>query len=373
MTTAAYDPWQFAARKSFPVEAHYTAGEIKSTGISFDDYSRMQTHRHSSKPAAWVPPFAMNDSQLQKVLLIRAWRYINGPRRLPIPDPATINREAANQAATDKALRGYTIHPDAPARQHEAHAMHQESVRRAGGYLQLLAAIAFRAWRLGMDSVAVAESLGTSPQAVRVHLWRFRDIAKDLGFEVGRAGHTAGAIRSTKVKQPKVHKPRKPTTRERIISLHKDGVSIPEIARQVGWQQHKHSCLRCILRAAGFPIPRVHKKPLPLDAEQVIALGRSGLTPRKIEAALGRKYNIVQGRIRKILRDAGISWPRVIQPRAIKIKPAKKHKRQFDSPRAEALYRAGWRVVDIAVALGYQRGHGQNSVRRYLRMAGVHK
>lgn len=369
MTTAAYDPWQFAARKSFPVEAHYTAGEIESTGISFDDYSRMQTHRHSSKPAAWVPPFAMNDSQLQKVLLIRAWCYVNGPRRLPIPDPASINREEINRAATAKVLRGYTIRPDAPAIQHQAHAMHLESVRRAGGYLQLLAAIAFRAWRLGMDSVAVAESLGTSPQAVRVHLWRFRDAAKDLGFEVGRAGHSAGAIRSTKVKQPKVRKPRKPTIEERIISLHKDGVPITEIARQVGWQQHKHSWLRCILRAAGFPIPLLHKKPLPLDAEQVIALGRSGLLPRKIEAALGRKRGTIQKRIRKILREAGVTRPKVL-----KIKPVKKQKRRpFDSPRAEALYRAGWRVVDIAVALGYQRGHGQNSVRRYLLMAGVYK
>ena len=224
MTTAAYDPWQFAARKSFPVEAHYTAGEIESTGISFDDYSRMQTHRHSSKPAAWVPPFAMNDSQLQKVLLIRAWRYINGPRRLPIPDLATINREEINQAATAKALRGYTIRPDAPAIQHQAHAMHLESVRRAGGFLQLQAAIAFRAWRLGMDSVGVAETVHSTPQAVRVALWRFRDIAKRLGFEVGRAGHTAGMA---KMKQLK---PRKPTCGSGSYRQRKNRAAGPAVA-----------------------------------------------------------------------------------------------------------------------------------------------
>jgi hypothetical protein len=329
----------------------------------------MQTQSHSSKPAAWVPPFAMYDSQLQKVLLIRAWRYTNGPRRLPIPDLATINREEINQAATAKALRGYTIRPDAPAIQHQAHAMHLESVRRAGGFLQLQAAIAFRAWRLGMDSVGVAETVGSTPQAVRVALWRFRDIAKRLGFEVGRAGHTAGTIRSAKMKQLK---PRKPTIKERIISLHKDGVSIPEIASQVGWQKYQTQ-LRGVLRSAGYPIPRLHREPLLLDAEQVIALCRGGLTPPKIEAALGRKAGTIQKRIRKILWDAGVTRPRVIQPKVIKIRTRKKYKRQFDSPRAESLYRAGWRVVDIAVALGYQRGHGQNSVRRYLRMAGVYK
>jgi hypothetical protein len=197
MTTSAYDPWQFAARKSFPVEAHYTAGEIESTGISFDDYSRMQTHRHSSKPAAWVPPFAMNDSQLQKVLLMRAWKFVRGSRRA-VPKPESIDRDQINRAATAKGLRGYVIRPDAPPIQHQAHAMHKEAVRRAGGFLQLQAAIAFRSWRLGMDSVAVAETLGTTPQAVRAALWRFRDTAKRLGFDAGRAGHSAGTKRRKK-------------------------------------------------------------------------------------------------------------------------------------------------------------------------------
>jgi hypothetical protein len=183
MNNLNFDRCQFEGRGAYPVSA--------STCVAFEDYSRMHQERRSAN-ASWVPPFAMNDGQLQKVLLIRAWRYVNGPSRLHKPNPDRINREAVNRAATKKALRGYTIRPDAPAIQHQAHAMHKEAVRRAGGYLQLLAAIAFRSWRLGMDSVAVADTLSTTPQAVRVHLWRCRDIAKQLGFEVGRPGHTAG-------------------------------------------------------------------------------------------------------------------------------------------------------------------------------------
>jgi hypothetical protein len=190
MSNLNFDRHQFEHR-SFPVNG--------KNGISFDDAQRMQTHRHSSKPAAWVPPFAMNDSQLQKVLLLRAWLYVGrGRSRRKLPDPDSISREEINRAATTKALRGYTIRPDAPAIQHQAHAIHQAAIRRAGGFLQLLAAIAFRSWRLGMDSVEVAGTLGTTPQAVRVYLWRFRDIAKRLGFEVGRAGHTAGMKRGKK-------------------------------------------------------------------------------------------------------------------------------------------------------------------------------
>lgn len=187
MSSLHFDQHQFE-RRSAPVNG--------KNGISFDDAKFMQTQRHKSKPAAWVPPFAMNDSQLQKVLLLRAWLYVGrGRSRRKLPDPDSISRQEINRAATAKALRGYIIRPDAPAVQHQAHAIHQAAVRRAGGFLQLLAAIAFRSWRLGMDSVEVAETLGTTPQAVRVYLWRFRDIAKRLGFEVGRAGHTAGMTR----------------------------------------------------------------------------------------------------------------------------------------------------------------------------------
>ena len=291
MSGLHFDRCQFEGHDAYPVSA--------KTRIAFEDYGRMQTASRRGY-APWVPPFAMNDAQLQKVLLTSAWRYIHGPA-----DPPTIDREEINQTATAKALLGYTIRPDAAAIQHQAHALHQEAVRRAGGYLQLLAAIAFRSWRLGMDSPSVAETVGTTPNAVRVHLWRFRDIAKRLGFEVGRVGHTSGTKRATQ----KIKGTPMPTKKQRAIALYKSGVPIPEIALKVGWQKGQAS-LRGTLRSAGYPIPYL-KMRRHLDAEQVIALCKSGLTPPKIEAALGHKAGTIQKRIRIILRGAGISWSRV--------------------------------------------------------------
>lgn len=46
--------------------------------------------------------------------------------------------------------------------------------------------------------------------------------------------------------------------------------------------------------------------------------------------------------------------------------------KQF-AARAIRLYKAGKRVSDIAVALGYERGHGQNRVAAALVKAGIYK
>jgi DGQHR domain-containing protein len=45
----------------------------------------------------------------------------------------------------------------------------------------------------------------------------------------------------------------------------------------------------------------------------------------------------------------------------------------FDPDRCVTMYKAGSRVVDIAVAMGYERGHGQNRVRNVLLKAGIYK
>lgn len=53
-------------------------------------------------------------------------------------------------------------------------------------------------------------------------------------------------------------------------------------------------------------------------------------------------------------------------------KQAKAHNR-FNADRAIRLYKKGKFVSDIAVAMGYERGHGQNRVRTALMSAGVYK
>jgi hypothetical protein len=224
-----FDPYQFAGRGRFPVSA--------ATSIAFTDYQRMHTETHNVNPAAWVPPFALNDKQLQKVLLLRAWRYTHKRGR-----PQEADRDKINADATAKALKGNSVAADAPAIQREMVKAHIAAVRKAGGYMQLHAAISFRSWRLGLNSPEVAESLGMTPYAVRVALWRLRDAAKELGFDVGRVGHTAG----TKRKPPKPQrKPKRECRRgrpqlidsARAVALYHRGMSLTDIAVQFGYKR----------------------------------------------------------------------------------------------------------------------------------------
>ena len=187
MSNLHFDPYQFAGRGAYAASAE--------TNISFNDYGRMHTATHCGvRP--WCPPFALNNKQLQQVLLLRAWRYLHHNYSIP----AAADRDKINRAATALALRGNVVGPDAPSVQHEIVEKHRAAVRKAGGFLQLHASIAFRSWRLGMNSVEVAESLGITPWSVRQSLWRLRAVAKRLGFDVGRAGHSAGMKRKHKRK-----------------------------------------------------------------------------------------------------------------------------------------------------------------------------
>jgi hypothetical protein len=235
MSDLSFDNHQFAGRKNYPVNA--------TNGISFDDYGKMHSETHGAKPTAFVPPFALNDKQLQKVLLFRAWRYAHGGAAFP----EQVDRDSLNRRATRKALEGYAISNDAPPIHHRSAAMFRATVKKAGGYLELHAAIAFRSWRLGMDSVAVAKSLGTTPQAVRQTLWRLRDLAGYFGFDVGRAGHTAGKHRNRPENRMSVATPK-------LIELCERGMSIWAIVAEVGLTNDRidYNYVRTRLLAAGM-------------------------------------------------------------------------------------------------------------------------
>jgi hypothetical protein len=86
----SFDPFQFSGRVSQPIHAEFIGGEIHSTGVSFDDYSRMQTH--TRKLAAGrrndAPDWAFNDDQLRAIIVRcmerRAFLYTPSP--LPLTE-----------------------------------------------------------------------------------------------------------------------------------------------------------------------------------------------------------------------------------------------------------------------------------------------
>ncbi len=55
-----------------------------------------------------------------------------------------------------------------------------------------------------------------------------------------------------------------------------------------------------------------------------------------------------------------------------KITKAIKEREKFQA-KAVQMYQNGRKVVNIAVAMGYERGHGQNRVRAALTKAGIYK
>lgn len=154
--------------------------------IAFEDFSRMHRDGRAACHSRWTPPFALNTSQLRHVLLVRCWRYLHNHT----PVPPILNWKELNRAATAHTLEPHKILATSPSVQKLMYARHVEAVIRAGGYLQLQASIAWQAWRLGMRSVDVAESLNISPQCVRINLQRLRDIARSLKFDVGPPHHT---------------------------------------------------------------------------------------------------------------------------------------------------------------------------------------
>jgi len=196
-----FDEWQFQGR----YRSH--AVSVKSK-ITFDDYGRSMSTAYRAEGRGWVPPFALNNEQLQRVLLTRAWRYIHHVVSLP----KDVEWQEVARTATEKALQPHNIKSGSPRIQKLMFVAHVSAVIRAGGLLQLWAAIAFRAWRLGMDSVAVGESLGVSPGAVRINLARLRDVARELGYDTGVPHHTYRSQRHSQLLK-KAWKQRKQSAR----------------------------------------------------------------------------------------------------------------------------------------------------------------
>jgi len=156
------------------------------SNIAYEDFSRMHRENHATRQSKWVPPFALNTSQLRRVLLVRCWRYLHN--HTPVPE--TLDWQEMKKAATAHTLQPHKILPASPLIQKLMHATHVATVIKCGGYLEFQTAVAYRSWRLGQNSVNVAESLGVSPSTIRMTLQRLRNIAAELHYDVGTHHHS---------------------------------------------------------------------------------------------------------------------------------------------------------------------------------------
>ena len=225
MIEAHFDEHQFAGNGRLN---HNERGHRK---ITHEDFKRMHYDVHVCHKE--VPPFVLNQEQLTKVLCARAWRIVYGSK----PFPPQFDFQELNRLATERALRGGNISPDAPPKQLKAAEDHKAAVRKAGGYMALIGAIVYRSWRLREDSVTISDALGVSPAAIRQQLWRFRETALSLGFDAGLR-HPEKQIRVKNVDL------------QRVTALLETGLSCARVARLVGFGSFEY--LRLKLRGAGY-------------------------------------------------------------------------------------------------------------------------
>lgn len=251
MSSLNFDAFQFAGRRNQPVDAEYTQGGWTSNGIAFEDYARMSS-RSSSVPLRhrrWTPAFAANNEKLQRVLKHRAWLYLHGCLSAAT-QPG--DWKTLNAAATKKALESKVSFSNCAAHKRVENEAHMAAVRRAGGYLQLQSAIAYRAWRLGQDSCAIAETLGMSPMAIRVNLQRICEVARKIGYDTFRRHYSFGRPRPKRNRRPAVTA-RHDVNPEHIIALYKTGKNVSQIAQAIGYpKNHGNNRVRGILQRAGL-------------------------------------------------------------------------------------------------------------------------
>jgi hypothetical protein len=228
---STFDRWQFDNN-------YQVAPSSTETRLSFADYKNgCHTEHHALRNKRWIPNFS--DGQLRLILLTRAWLYLAKHR----PMPANPDWKTLNEAATKKALRDFCYSQDVPTSKLDEHARHIAAVSRAGGLMQLWAACAYRAWKLGHSSVQVGEPLGISPVTVRQILARLLRCGRALGFEASAPHHSCGKIKRA-VTGDSNARPKKTTGRQgppvridadAVGKLRQAGFTFAEIGNQLGF------------------------------------------------------------------------------------------------------------------------------------------
>jgi hypothetical protein len=445
-----------------PVHAEYSAdGEWQSTGISFSDYGRMSVHQHKLASCRRIetPSWAVNDSHLRELLV--AFMEERAQFRAPISGTLTERLATAQKkiiaatarliATIDKLCARYvelkrTV-PFTPeiakqatnlSRQIETLDTRLRFESKDGG-LALVCGVIYRYYRLGLDSVGVGKELFIKPPSVRQIIWRLSKTWERLhpapkpeatgrhrhalrqhvavleklaaandgripssrwlcahGYEASydclrgypdAFAHLQRALRERTGKprtaKPPCTKPERIATKrmallgtpeaEQALALYKSGSKAAQIAVALGIKSKwRVNHVRQLLKAVGVDLPRQRLERTQWNAaqrEQIVALYNSGSTVTTIKAQFGYAH-----RIRTLLKAAGVYQPhrdKARKPTSInQIKPTKN--RAFQE-QVLAYYKPGMAIADVAVHFGYRRGCGCNRVRGVLVRAGLYQ
>lgn len=243
--TTKREPVQFAGRKQHPVGAHRVVDGWVSTGIAFEDYSRMSTQQHkaSGERRLPTPQWSVNDKMLRELLVVfmeeragfrkqqrgdlherlaRAKVAIIGqrPRLMNIaaklcaeyvhlkrvgarPDMGDeeLNLSLAQPLAFPNMARTYLELKRRRELEIEIEGIDTYLRYTANGGADVVAGIVYLYYRTGLDSVGVGTELGLKPPHVRQTLWRLHDTWKKMVSQgqaiCGAATNNAGRAATT--------------------------------------------------------------------------------------------------------------------------------------------------------------------------------
>lgn len=214
------------------------------------------------KSKQYIPAFAANDRQLQAVILHASVKYCFRNKPIPpdfVPDLETIVRLAKERHADDRAkvdnsqkLLEQRIYRNIVA------------VEQCGGYVSMIAAVAFRAWRLLWPNSVIADELGMTHEAVEGVGQMLIAYAEELGFETYQ--HPA-------------HRGRVKVDVDTIAAMFVQGHNVQSIRRILG---HDEETIRRALKKAGL-----FKPPIRADEETVITMWNDGKRLTQIRDATG--------------------------------------------------------------------------------------
>jgi hypothetical protein len=211
----------------------------KDTRISTEDYQRGMHTTRGARPLRrkeCIPEWANNDTKLRLVISQRVYSYVNYRFNALVPEDFVADLPSL-KALSDTMTERMAAHPPVNGQQ-EQFQKHIDAVRRAGGYAPLIAAVAYRAYRLCEDSVLIAQGLGITPVCVRQHLNRLRRCARDLGLE-GPSQHWSAKPRPPVTLVPKKVPKVRRTREERSLAMKASWVRRRLRAEQNGLRECK--------------------------------------------------------------------------------------------------------------------------------------
>jgi hypothetical protein len=196
-TALAFDQHQFQGRRQHPVHANFIAGEWRSSGIAFEDYTRFNTQNH--KPSAErrlpTPDWAVNDDKLREVLVVylehraraghkqpgtQAERLARAVAKLRASTPAKIAliKKLNHEYATLK--RSDPRHPRLRKLEIQIENLDTQ-LRLMIRPAEVLIGVVYYYYRARLDSVGTGLALGIKPPAVRQTLRRLRRTWERMG------------------------------------------------------------------------------------------------------------------------------------------------------------------------------------------------